>query len=321
MFKWILVMLTTIEIVQAVPGFNNLAKVPLAFVNTLIGSADAAVKRYCKRNLELVAYVEYYSGNEMPDVVLQETPAWVGNTTIAAASDGLSLPQSTINVASTIGFDPGTGTNPNATPPTLAIKTGPSTSTTVTYTGITATSFTGCSGGVGSLVTGNQVAMPALFIDANGRWGNGSGSFAAGTQMMFGDQYSPVVDKGGRRSNRGLIRKEGGPGPGWTGFYLQNFYTGKLSSWRKPCWPRGDGNIKVCYSAGYSPTDLATTNADLSYATAMLVSQMIRVMPLGSDLASENLGAYSYSLLVNGDNPELGTVRRTLAPYREIPIG
>ena len=317
----VLLMLCTVEQVQAMPGINNLAKVPLAWLNSLIGAADSAVKRYCKRNLELAAYVEYYSGEEMPDVVLQETPVWCGNTTIAAASGGVSLPTSTINVVSTAGFHPGLAGNPTALPPTLGIKVGSgnsSPSTTVTYTGTTATSFTGCVGGTGTLTTGNQVSMPVAFTDANGRWGNGSGAFSPGTQMQFGDQFAPVLDRGGLRSNRGLLRKEGGPGPGFTGFYLQNFYSGKLSSWRKPCWPKGDGNIKVAYSAGYSAKDLATTNADLSYATAMVVAQMIRIQPLGQDLASENLGSYSYALQVLNTDPELGTVRRTLARYREI---
>jgi len=70
------------------------------------------------------------------------------NTTIAAGSNGQSLPQSTINVVSTTGF-PSSGTI------FVTTDTG---SYAVTYTGTTATSFTGCSGGSGTMSTGGAVA-------------------------------------------------------------------------------------------------------------------------------------------------------------------
>jgi hypothetical protein len=69
------------------------------------------------------------------------------NTTIAAASNGKTLPQATINVASTTGF-PSSGT--------IAVVTSAGT-VPVSYTGITATSFTGCTGGTGTMSTGGFV--------------------------------------------------------------------------------------------------------------------------------------------------------------------
>lgn len=69
------------------------------------------------------------------------------NTTIAAGSNGQTLPQTTINVASTAGF-PSSGT--------IAVVTSAGT-VPVTYTGITGTSFTGCSGGTGTMSTGGFV--------------------------------------------------------------------------------------------------------------------------------------------------------------------
>jgi hypothetical protein len=68
-------------------------------------------------------------------------------TTIASGSNGLSLPQSTIAVSSTTGF-PSSGT--------VAIAIGSST-VYLSYTGKTSTSFTGCSGGSGTLATGDFV--------------------------------------------------------------------------------------------------------------------------------------------------------------------
>jgi hypothetical protein len=68
-------------------------------------------------------------------------------TTIAAASNGQTLPQATINVAGTTGFPPGPGT--------ISIN-----GTTVNYTAAVGTTFTGCSGGSGTLTTGELVSAP-----------------------------------------------------------------------------------------------------------------------------------------------------------------
>lgn len=77
---------------------------------------------------------------------------WTGvapATTIAVASNGASLPQATINVASTVGFKKSG---------TISVVTGAGTQT-VTYTGITGTQFTGCSGGTGAMSTGGAVTQ------------------------------------------------------------------------------------------------------------------------------------------------------------------
>lgn len=76
------------------------------------------------------------------------------NTTIAAGSNGVSLPTGTINVVSTTGF-PASGTI------FVTTSTG---SYAVTYTGTTATSFTGCSGGTGTMSTGGAVANRNRYV-------------------------------------------------------------------------------------------------------------------------------------------------------------
>ena len=70
------------------------------------------------------------------------------NTHIAAPSDGALLPQAIINVASTNTFPPSGQ---------IVIATQLSGDQTVTYTGLTPTSFTGCTGGVGTIHTGDFV--------------------------------------------------------------------------------------------------------------------------------------------------------------------
>jgi hypothetical protein len=68
-------------------------------------------------------------------------------TMIAAASDGDELPQATINVDDTTNF-PSSG---------ALLVTSSGGQQNVEYTGITATTFTGCTGGVGTINTGNEV--------------------------------------------------------------------------------------------------------------------------------------------------------------------
>jgi hypothetical protein len=73
-------------------------------------------------------------------------------TTITASSNGIVLPTGTINVVSTAGFN---------SSGTFIIIGG----STITYTGKTSTSFTGCTGGSGTLSTGQRVSSIVLTID------------------------------------------------------------------------------------------------------------------------------------------------------------
>lgn len=70
-----------------------------------------------------------------------------GATTVAAGSNGASLPQATINVASTAGFA-------TSGLVLVASSNGPQ---PIWYTGVTGGSFTGCTGGTGTLTTGGAV--------------------------------------------------------------------------------------------------------------------------------------------------------------------
>lgn len=319
-------MLCTIQDVLSIPGMANQAAKPLAWLNALIGAADAHVKSWCKQNLELAYYNDYYNGNDKTNIICRELPVLVGQTTFAAAMDGLTLPQSTITVASTAGFHPGLGSGTSNTlrnpPPGFSIQTGVNSYAYVTYTGTTSTTFTGCSGGTGTLDSDyDAVFSPVVWYDPTGFWGQGAGSFAQTTQLVLGNNYAVEYGSGATRqlSKRGLIRRVGGSAGGFVGFYPEVYYSGKLAARRLPAWPRGDGNLKVSYAAGYPP--YSQELRELSYATAMLVAQMIRIQPAGVDLSSESMGNYSYSAKSAFDSPELGEVRRVLAAYREITIG
>lgn len=72
------------------------------------------------------------------------------HTTIAAGSDNVNLPQTTISVASTVGFAPSGS---------LYVQTSTAGVALVKYTGITGTSFTGCQGGAGTIRLNGSVVQ------------------------------------------------------------------------------------------------------------------------------------------------------------------
>jgi len=318
--------LTTVEYVQGMPGMLNPAIAPTPWLNQLIGAASAAIETYLKRNIELRSFTEYFSGRNTLEIMFRQFPVWVGSTTIAAASNGQVLPQATINVASVVGFDPGTNNDPTVEKPSCAVQTGINSYTVVRYTGVQTSppAFTGCTGGTGTLSSAtnlNAVFSPVIFFDMNGFAGQNPGGFPESTILRLGSQYMVQVDKterdGGQKSLRGLARRTGSAGSAFIGFYPENFYSGKLSAYKEPAWTRGNGNYKLLYSAGYWPIPF-----DLQYAAALLVAYMVRIMPYGYPLQSETLGAYSYTIasMLKGI-PEIGSLTRTLAPYREAAWG
>lgn len=89
---------------------------------------------------------------------------------------------------------------------------------------------------------------------------------------------------------------------------------------RGAVWPRGQGNIKVEYTAGYNPIP-----DDLIRAGALLCALMVRTGPSATGsaaLTSESLGGYSYSLSYPGtdDPPEITSARQILSRYREVTV-
>ena len=96
-------------------------------------------------------------------------------TTIAVASNGATLPQGTINVASTTGF---TGTGSINVVTSSGIQA-------VAYTGVTGTTFTGCTGGGGSMSTGGSVWQPQNGgTDANAAVFSASATWAVGDLIV-----------------------------------------------------------------------------------------------------------------------------------------
>lgn len=81
-----------------------------------------------------------------------------GSTTITAGSNGLSLPQATINVGSTTKF-------PTSVAGSKIVQIFTTNGwESITYTGKTGTTLTGCAGGTGTLTTGDSV----IYVDGAG---------------------------------------------------------------------------------------------------------------------------------------------------------
>jgi hypothetical protein len=249
--------LTDIGTVLMIPGMSKYSSTgQVGFINQLIGAATQAIQSYTKRDLVYTSYTEYHSGNDWPDLVLNQRP-------IAG--------------------------------PTVA--------------------------------NGNTCDVTGVWVDPNGYAGQGQpvnnvGPFGPQTLLALGTNYFLDLDAtigGILSSERGILKMiSGGVGWPWYGFYPVGAGWGKLSGSKLPGWPRGNGNIKVQYSAGFQ-----TIPADLSQACAMMVVYLTRTMPSGSPLTSESLGSYSYSVAaqsVAGTIPELGSTGMTLRSYRERPI-
>ncbi len=104
-------------------------------------------------------------------------------TTIAAGSNGASLPQATINVADASTF-------PTAGTARVFTASG---AQTVTYTGKSGTTLTGCTGGTGAMATGGAVTQPFNYAP----WGIGarvpSSFMASAYREIFYDRVTPIT--------------------------------------------------------------------------------------------------------------------------------
>ena len=327
-------MLTNLASVRQVPGFNNSITKTDAWLTSLIASADRAIQQYCKQNLELANYgvsatpgtfgdSGYYNGNLEQSLVLRQGPAWSGTTTLDPSMNGLPLPQSSITVLSVLGFNPNGGA--------FAVQNGVNSFAAVTYTGISGLTFTGCSGGTGTLNSNanyNAVGTPVVWVNQVGSFGTNPNGFSSSKPLAPGINYALYVDgvdlQGNPISKRSLLQRVGGGGSnfGFGGYCDQYGGGGKLAARSVPVWERGQGNIMVAYAAGYyNAANNPPVPYDLQYACNTLVANMVRLQPNGTDLSSEGLGSYSYSVLQRSlDAPALGSLSNTLGLYRDASI-
>lgn len=120
-------------------------------------------------------------------------------TTVAAGSNAVALPAATVNVGSTTGF---------ATAGQFTVLSSAG-AQQVTYTGKTGTSFTGCSGGVGTLYTGQRLTQYGVFTNNGAALDINSATTTVtdGTLFQVGGRYS-IVD--GPRTERVQVQAVNG---------------------------------------------------------------------------------------------------------------
>jgi hypothetical protein len=114
-----------------------------------------------------VLYAQVNGGTATPPPTLlpssvsyEAYQAAITTTTVAAGSNGASLPQSTISLASTTGF-PTSGTSFIPASQSSGPQAGQIVVQSITYTGISGNNLTGCTGGAGVLFTGGIVDVQA----------------------------------------------------------------------------------------------------------------------------------------------------------------
>lgn len=128
-------------------------------------------------------------------------------TTVAAGSNNITLPVGTINVGSTSGFPTSGSLGVEAVVNSSIIYS------TVNYTNTTGTSFTGCTGGTGTIFTGYQIG--AIGSVASGTW-----------TCPAGVKYIVVTGCGGGGG--------GGGGASASGRNSTNFAGGGSGGWAAP---------------------------------------------------------------------------------------
>jgi hypothetical protein len=99
-----------------------------------------------------VPYVDRTEREYIVDCYTTETMPDIQTTTIGASSNGATLPQATIYVADTTGFASGPSNFSITTPGVNGASVAE-----ISYTGKTATTFTGCAGGTQVMALGDTV--------------------------------------------------------------------------------------------------------------------------------------------------------------------
>lgn len=264
-------------------------------LNQALGAADAALKRYCKRNLEASVLTEYYSGTGSRNLVLRQRPVNVFSLSSTTTANSTTVTTTTTNLVAGMPVS-GTG---------IAAGTTVSTATGGTVTLSTAATASGTV----TLLYGIEVRM-----DQTGYGGHGSSAFASTTVQTFGTDYILDLDESGTKSNSGMLRRIAGS----TSVIMPEDSDYDYSSlWARqgPVWPAGTRNIKVVYYAGY-----ATIPEDLESVCLMWAAKMADYAESGDAYNSESLGQYSYTSPIEmpGRPQDIGSIRQILDRYKEL---
>lgn len=143
-----------------------------------------------------------------------------------------------------------------------------------------------------------------MFIDHHGYYGSTSGSFDSNTELTYGSDFCLVIDQENGSSRCGLLVR------------INNLWPKpqlRQTGWLSPFIGEAFGNIKVVYTAGFTPDTLPT---DLRFACNTLVARMRYIMPLGMSIGSESYEERSIGMIEDKRNYLMSFVAPVLVQYR-----
>lgn len=302
-------MLSTVEALQTMPEW---ADEDPAALSAALKAADAAVKRYCKRDLELQVYTEYQNGSGIDSLALRQRPVVTVDLTGTLSNGSAVITGLADTTGLLVGMPVVAGvgeTSPEVIPNGAVIESIDSDANTVTLSDAVT--------GSGSMAL---VFGLCVWLDVGGYFGRGVGSFGITTRMTEGKDFVLRRDsEGGLQSKSAVLVRLGGgitAGPLDWPFFERG--RGTLTARVNPYWPRAIGNIKLCYAAGYNTT-VAGWNVpeDLSEAVNQVAVWIRKFSPTGGlQVQGESYQGYQYSLLSQSE--ELATTRQLLSHYREM---
>jgi len=298
--------LTTLSRIKALAGIPASDTTQDAVVQAVLASAEGAVKSWCKRNLEQKVYTEYMDGTGTPNLIVRERPVRLytlagtltsGSAVVTGLSSTANLLAGMPAVHASIPVGATISTIDSATQVTLSANATASGSATIHF-GL------------------------ALWSDSAGFYGDATDSFSDSRQHLnLGIDFAlRRDDEDGTACKSGVIvRLAGGStaGQGIADWYWGGgTRKGTLTARMPPVWPKGYGNLKIVYAAGY-----ATIPDDLALAVDQLAVWSWRTAPQGGmAVTSEGYEGYSYSLSQLTSDPALGTTRQILTRYRELAV-
>ncbi len=309
--------LTTVDVAKAALNVTDSSQD--GWFTYLVPAACAAVKAYCKRNLESAAYTEYASGKDTQPLALRQRPI----TTLTLTGTLTNTSPTVTGLSSTAALTVGLAVSGTGIP---SPSVQPTTHTTVIASIDSATQITlsanATANGAQSLTFGT-----AISLDPGGYFGKGKSAFALATLLTEGLDWVGEYAPDGTIRSGNVLRLGGGiAGSTLNAIWPWEWRKGSLTARMPPVWPAGLGNIKAVYLAGLGSGPVAangTLPEDLTAAANMVVGYLRRSLPQGGAVENEALGQYNYTLagrLGLQQAPELGEARQLLSRYREVVI-
>lgn len=141
------------------------------------------------------------------------------------------------------------------------------------------------------------------WVDEAGYWGQPSDAFDD-DPLTYGTDYVLIIDQDDGTSRCAILESRKGYWP-----RPQARQQGLLS----PFAGKGNGNIKVTYTAGWT-TD--TTPETLRQACVLLVARMDYLFPLGMEIGSESYEERNISLVAEKDDYILRQIKPLILAWR-----